>query len=314
MAVLENSSSGQRVMLLGEHLFGRQAGEPNTILSNPNVSRLHAWLVWGGAGWFLQDSSTNGTFVNGTRVDSGKKIALNENDRISFGGKNNDCWVLLNIEAPKTMLSAITCGLSDIPLDGMVALPSETNPEITIYLAPEGQWVCESQSGTRCLSNGDRVGTKDSIWRFVEVVPAMETLIMRDEENKPVVNVQTIFNVSQDEEHVSLKMIVNEHEVDLKQRTHHYLMLILARKRLKDVNEGLQAEEQGWLHKRDLDQLTGLTERHVNIQVYRFRKQIIKSLPSYLDLPQIIETRRGSIRFASEFIKISGGLGEALAC
>ena len=312
MAILVNSSSSQQIVLLGKHLFGRQAGESDTLLTDPNVSRLHAWVFWGGDEWFLQDSSTNGTFVNNVRVKPGAKVSLRADDKINFGNKNGDAWVLLNVEAPKTMLLATDESLSDIVLDNIVALPSEDNPEITIYFTPEGRWVCESKLGVTCLKNGDSVGINGSIWRFVEAEPALETVLAEVEGSvsESLSNVQAIFNVSQDEEHVSLKVIVNDYELDLKQRIHHYLMLVLARKRLKDIKEGFQCEEQGWIDKDELDQLVGLNETHINIQVYRFRKQIIKALPSHLVLPQIIESRRGAIRFAPGFIKISGGFEE----
>jgi len=294
-------------VLLGEHLFGRQVGESNTVLSNPNISRKHAWIVWGLEGWFLQDSSTNGTFVNEARVYPGTKVKLKSNDLIRFGGGDSDGWVLMDVQPPQTMLIAITDGLPDIVLEDIVALPSEVNPEVTIYVTPDGKWVCESQSGVSYLKNGDRVGIKDAVWRFVESTPEVETLTVADGPRILVSSIQTIFHVSQNEEHVSLKLVVNDQEIDLKQRTHHYLMLILARKRMEDQDEGFQVEEQGWIGKSDLGRLLGLNETHINIQIYRFRKQMIKALPSNIDLPKIIETRRGEMRFAAEFIKISGG-------
>jgi len=313
MAVLQNNRTKEKVVLLGEHLFGRQVGESNTVLTNPKVSRMHAWIIWGVEGWFLQDSSTNGTFVNDSRIYPGTKIRLKINDLIKFGGGGSDYWMLLNVDAPKTMLLAITKGLSDIVLDDIVALPSEVNPEVTIYVSPEGQWVCESQSGISYLKSGDRVGIKDSVWRFVEAAPEVETLVVAGALSAKVSSIQSIFSVSQNEEHVSLRLIINDQELDLKQRTHHYLMLMLARKRLEDEDEGFQIEEQGWMDKAQLGRLMGLNETHINIQVYRFRKQLIKALPSNIELPQLIETRRGEIRFAAEVIKICGGLIETVS-
>ncbi len=100
---------------------------------------------------------------------------------------------------------------------------------------------------------------------------------------------------------------MGDHVYDLVKRNHHYLMLLLARKRLEDRENGISEEEQGWMDKGQLCKMLGLSESHINILVYRFRKQVISLLPRSLNFPQAIERRNGEIRFAYKDIDISGG-------
>jgi DNA-binding CsgD family transcriptional regulator len=63
--------------------IGRDA-ECDVLLPDPTVSRVHAVLRAGGAGWQLEDAgSRNGTFVNGRRVTGSQPIS--PTDRIMIG-------------------------------------------------------------------------------------------------------------------------------------------------------------------------------------------------------------------------------------
>ena len=66
--------------------------------------------------------------------------------------------------------------------------------------------------------------------------------------------------------------------------------------------------DQGWLDKEKLGKMLKLNENHINIQIYRFRKQLISASPQSLALPQAIERRSGEIRIACDNIEIHGGM------
>ena len=95
--------------------------------------------------------------------------------------------------------------------------------------------------------------------------------------------------------------------IDLGERTHHYLLLILARKRMEDQQSLAEENEHGWMDKLLICQQIGLDENHLNIHIYRFRKQLIKARPITMQLMQIIERRRGEIRLGLDTINITGG-------
>ena len=77
---------GQSEMQLDQnktYIMGRQESCDLTI-SDANISRQHAELFWDGEGWSIRDlGSTNGTKVNGHRVQG--EVELHDNDNIELG-------------------------------------------------------------------------------------------------------------------------------------------------------------------------------------------------------------------------------------
>ena len=308
MAVILNLQTKAEVHLLVRHLFGRHRDINDTELNNGEASRLHATILWDGEHWQLQDTSTNGTFLNGRQI-KGSRALLAKGDQLNFGNIKADTWALIKTDGPQNMLIPETSGLAVIMLTDIVVLPSETSPEITLYKSLSGIWFCESPSGISQLKNGDYVGTKSCIWRFFESKAAKANTATRITADNPqqLLPVTVCFNVSQNEEHVCLCLITGEYKIDLEERSHHYLMLILARQRLADKAAGFSDAEQGWIDKDVLCDMLRKCETHINIQIYRFRKQLISASPKTLALPQVIERRFGEIRFACDNIKINGG-------
>lgn len=63
--------------------IGRDPGQCQLALQDPNVSSLHAFIACRKGQWVLQDmNSTNGTFVNGAKIST---VGLKSGDRIKFG-------------------------------------------------------------------------------------------------------------------------------------------------------------------------------------------------------------------------------------
>ncbi|WP_019615221.1 FHA domain-containing protein [Psychromonas ossibalaenae] len=307
MTKIINTDTGEQVILLIQHVFGRHPSTSHTILINPDASRMHATIFWDGEEWLLQDSSSNGTYINGHAVVRGTKQRLHKGDQIHFASLFGDTWKMLDAAPPKSLLVPVTAGLGTIELDHLAVLPSEESPEITMYQSPNGHWVCESQSGISILKTGDLVGCHDQTWRFIEARASEETVFIESSELSTSPQIGIYFDVSQNEEHVSFKLRMDDHEYDLGQRNHHYLLQLLARKRIHDMETGVSETEQGWIDKEELSKMLGQNESHINIQVYRFRKQVVSILPKSFNLPQAIERRSREIRFAYEDIKITGG-------
>lgn len=313
MTRIINNNSEEQVTLLIQHIFGRHPSTSHTILENSDASRMHATILWDGEDWLVQDSSSNGTFVNGNPVVRGSMQKLNKGDIIHFASLTGDAWEMLEVIAPKSLLVPVSSGLQTIELDDIAILPNEELAEVTLYQSPNGHWVCESQSGISVLKTGDLVGCQGHTWRFIEARASEETTYLASNQLPTSPQVGIFFNVSQNEEHVSFKFKMGEHVYDLGKRNHHYLMLLLARKRLEDREKGVSEAEQGWMDKEQLCKMLGLSENHINILVYRFRKQVISLLPRSLNFPQAIERRTCEIRFAYEDIDISGGAITELA-
>lgn len=76
--------SGLHELPEGESLVGREAGLPLSFPAESSVSRRHASIKRSGSQLTVQDlGSTNGTFVNGRRIDS--ETILRPGDDVQFG-------------------------------------------------------------------------------------------------------------------------------------------------------------------------------------------------------------------------------------
>jgi len=297
MAILLNKKTNKPVFLRSHHVLGRHPGSANTLLTNPEASRIHASILWNGSFWTIKDSSSNGTFINDKVIMTGVKVTLKSGDKICFGAINATCWVLTNDNAPKSMLMPIKSDSQPIELEGIMVLPDENNPEMTLYQEARGKWLCENSSGITLLEAGSKVSTEKNSWYFINAETIDETIKVESNLNKTTKPSIVNFTVSRDEEHVSLRIVFEDKSIDLGERTHHYLVLLLARKRIADQKSGIEESEQGWIDKDRLSQQLGLDENHINIQIYRLRKQLMQINPSAVQLLQIIERRRGEIRF-----------------
>jgi len=65
--------------------FGREL-DNDIILSQAGASRYHSKLIWKDECWYLRDlGSTNGTFLNSERIETGKDIKLDNGDVFRIG-------------------------------------------------------------------------------------------------------------------------------------------------------------------------------------------------------------------------------------
>ncbi len=76
--------------------IGRDPGQCQLALQDPDVSSLHAFMCCKNGAWMLQDlGSTNGTYVNGNKITT---VGLKSGDRIKFGVSVS---AKIEIEEPK---------------------------------------------------------------------------------------------------------------------------------------------------------------------------------------------------------------------
>ncbi len=265
--------------------------------------RDHATIAWDGEGWHVKDISLNGTYINTARMPKGQYQPIRLGDEIYFGSFNHTVWVISDLAPPITGLVPVDHGLAFIPLFDIVILPIE-QPEVVIYLSEQSQWVSESLGKTRILVAGDVVGNSQQRWQFVE--GRLSTATTGGDLSPPPNDIKFHFSVSQNVKHVSLGLIVDNKCIHMGERNHHYLLLLLARQRLIDSENGVRPSEQGWVVKSIFIKMTGITEQHINIHFHRFRKRVASVTPHSTTLPHVIERRQGDLTFSDKYIAIKG--------
>jgi hypothetical protein len=82
------------------------------------------------------------------------------------------------------------------------------------------------------------------------------------------------FLVSRDEEHVRLIAIRGRLAFDLGARSHHYLLLTLARRQIADIAQGIDEMSAGWLHLDEFGHDPAMASARLNLDVFRIRQQL----------------------------------------
>jgi hypothetical protein len=100
------------------------------------------------------------------------------------------------------------------------------------------------------------------------------------------------FSVSNDEEYVSLHLISDGSDIDLGERTHNFLLLTLARRRLADTAQGLRETSCGWTYADDLAHDPSMASPRLNIDVLRIRRHLASH--GVIGAIAIIERRRST--------------------
>lgn len=84
LPVLLESTGREHQLRMGVQVLGRQG---DISLEDTRVSRRHAQIKMDSGGVFLEDiGSTNGTSLNGSRLNSGESRPVSSGDKISLGG------------------------------------------------------------------------------------------------------------------------------------------------------------------------------------------------------------------------------------
>ena len=85
LVIREGSGAGDTYPLEGETVIGREHGSADLVLTDPGISRRHASIRAAGGRITVEDlGSSNGTYVNGSRVSG--RIELADGDEIRVGG------------------------------------------------------------------------------------------------------------------------------------------------------------------------------------------------------------------------------------
>lgn len=279
MALLERVETRTRIAPGARCLVGR-VGTAGLQLVDRSVSAEHASLFWTGEGWSVRDlGSRNGTFVDDRRLAAGEKADLEVGHVLRFGG--GERWRVRHVGPPTAV--AIPVAHGELAMDeaitavqDLLAIPDEEDPDVTLRRQGDA-WVVEGLDDSRSVSGVTTVVAGEREW-MLYVPPDEEQVVATTAFStapKPALSDASLhFGVSADEEHVTLTVQIGSKAFPVKPRTHHYLLLTLARQRLDDVAEGVEDAEAGWLHAEDLQKMLRMDRRALNTQVFRARRQL----------------------------------------
>jgi hypothetical protein len=295
MGTLFDPRTGERVVLRAEHVFGRNALRADTALDDPGISLMHAVIRWRNGRWLLSDHSRNGTFVDGRVLVPGEPFALEVGAEVRLGRGPGVAWRVQDVAEPVDALVPADSRQPVLVLGPHNLLPSSAAPELCIYQSRPGLWMLEQDGETRALKDGDRlqVGSAGP-HRFVAAAPMDDTQVA--EIGREAGAPSLVLRLSLDEEHASLEVTDGAARTDLGERSHHYCLATLARRRAADQQRGVEPGAQGWLGSAELSRMLGMETTHLNIQIFRAREQLMTALPGAAALSRLVERRRGELR------------------
>lgn len=287
MGMLRHVGSSLLNVLSTETSVGRSA-RCGLLLSNALVSGLHASIRWSRQAWELRDlGSTNGTYLNGVRLRAAETKLLSLGDFISFGAVENR-YEVVEIGAPS--LSAVCEDRTIVSAEGpLLVLPSANNPLVTVYRDAQGNWQMEGSDGVVTpVASAGRFQVLGKVW---ELLVPEEVARTQGADGMDVRQSGIRFFVSADEENVRIVLWKGSHEVSIESRASNYLLLTLARRRLRDCEAGIAVDEAGWVLREDLARDLATTSEHVNVDVFRIRKRLAAV---FCNAAEIIERRTGT--------------------
>jgi hypothetical protein len=97
------------------------------------------------------------------------------------------------------------------------------------------------------------------------------------------------FNVSLDQEHVGVTLVVGRMDRVLPVRAYHELLLELARARISDRGRSLPESECGWLYADELASMLKQEPTKINVDVFRARQQLAEE--GVADAASLVERR-----------------------
>ena len=314
MAVLINNQTQQHCLLQSHHSFGRLKSSVNSFIADAVVSKVHAFIEWHGQHWILRDVSSNGSWINGNKLAGDKVAQLHVGDIISFASKSGYAFEVHDINPPCDCLIPVAHESKAIELEDFHLLPSKkSNKRVLSYSNQTYSWWQEtlddnfSQSSMAAeLSDQECLDIDGLTWQLQINRTIADTQLLRPSVTS-LDELTFLFQTSLDEETTHVVMQSGEEHIDLLTRSHHYLTLCLARQRAKDIQAGLDDSEQGWVYAELLAKDLGFDASHLNIQIYRMRKQFVDALNNTCESSNIIERSAGKLRLASKFFRITKG-------
>ena len=285
---LRESHSNESRALEAYSLVGR-GPTCSVVLKDERVSYEHACLKYTAGGWALRDlGSTNGTWLNGQKVAAGTDLPVRAGDAIAFG-ESGLVYRLDDAAPPEPMAVALAGGAAASLTDGVILLPTSESPTASIFRSADGGWTLESGDRVRAIEPGEIVDVSGASFRFS--CPNEWQATAKIQRLRLVTESVLHFDVSDDEEHVSLTVECDGDRMPLGRSNAYYFLLTLARLRNTE-HRAERDSESGWTHREELTNMLKCGEQQLNVWIHRVRAKFASK--EFLDYASIVERRDGS--------------------
>jgi pSer/pThr/pTyr-binding forkhead associated (FHA) protein len=269
MGTLYCKTTNQQIPLRMRCLFGRDA-TCDVRVDDPKVSHEHASLRWRDGAWELRDlGSVNGTLMGSRRLKSGERALLEAGATFSLS-TSGEVFELRDASAPFAAALHRSTGAVHVATGGILVLPSEEQPRVTLFATSDGEWQVEIEKEVRPATNGEIVELGANA--YVLEVPVMAASTIRTGETAPMLeSIRLKFEVAPDEESVEITMFVGAKATTLPARRYHYLLVTLARAWIEDA--GTPSSVRGFRDRDELCDKLDMDVMKLNVEIYRLRKQ-----------------------------------------
>lgn len=311
MAIVKNLSNGEELILHSQHTIGRDKNNVSCF-EGSTVSRKHAIIYWDNNHWQITDFSSNGTKINNSNLHHSTK-KLEKNDLIQFSNDQEGIWKVINLDRPNSYLKRIQDVSEFIDLGKGLMFPNDENPKWTLFQNKHSNWLIDDGETEAVLEHGELYCIDGNEYAFIENESLAETNINID----ITANACFQFLLSEDQEQVSSSIKINDLTLDLGVRVYNHLLLHLAKAKQEDMGSGLNEAASGWVMTEDLKQilskelLMDVDDYYVNTLICRLRKNLMKLSPYGYLFTDIIERKKGKLRFGMPYFKIENELAMA---
>ncbi|MEL6187364.1 MAG: hypothetical protein AAFU79_22300, partial [Myxococcota bacterium] len=215
--------------------------------------------------------------------------------RLAFGDPDR-VFELLDDEPPSATAVAQLSGAVRAARSGLLTLPDDDRPELSIYEDAAGEWWIErSDEPARSLEDGAVVQAGGQAWTLRLPFIDEGTPLMRLKLDLERMSMR--FAVRRDEERVEITIFNDNVEIALEPREHSYVLLTLARARQAD-RDTRAPDQRGWRDRDELERMLGIDANALNLAVHRARQQL--SAAGVRNAARVVEVKRGRRRFGTE--------------
>ncbi len=286
MAAIKHLSSGKSYTLTSPYVVGRSSASA-LCLSSRLVTSEHASLRWINDGWEMRDlGSRNGTFIDDHKLQPAERVRVKVGSRIAFGDPE-DVFEMTSDSAP---IAAHADDGAALEANGReLYMPEVDDPELVVH-ERNGLWFIEDMATgeSRRAKNGQEVQVAGRAWRLS--LPTSEEATWQLEKPREM---ELVFEVSANEEHIAITALQEGEKIELPNRSHSYLLLVLARARLEDAESAsLPDKDRGWMYMADLTSMLKTSANQIGSLIFRARKQFQKAGLAGADT--IVESRPGT--------------------